>query len=78
MTAYFHFLGNIFRKEGIIIIQITKNEAMALASMGFRFGSEGALHHTYSRHKKYYLTESPKNLNALKKLRAKHAVLHME
>ena len=38
------------------------------------FGSEGTLHHTYTSHKKYYLTESKQALADLEKIRKSRIV----
>lgn len=37
--------------------------------MGHKFGDEGTLHHTYTKHKTYYLTEQKKALDDLNKIR---------
>ena len=42
--------------------------------MGHKFGSEGTLHHTWTKHKKYYLTESKKALRDLDKIRKSHII----
>lgn len=56
-------------KEGIKIVQIFKAESFALQKMGHKFGSEGVLHKSHSRHPKYYLTESKKALSDLNRIR---------
>ena len=53
----------------ITIIQISKNEALELNSMGFKFGDSEMLHKSKTRHPKYYLTENPRALRALNKIR---------
>lgn len=57
------------RKKEIIIIIITKQESIELQKLGHRFGSEGTLHHTYTSHKRYFLTESKQALADLEKIR---------
>jgi len=63
-------------KEGINIIQITKQEVDYLLSKGLTFGTntEGDIHRTFSRYKKYFLTESSYNLNLLKDFREKNII----
>ena len=56
-------------KEGIFIIQITKQESMYLYKMGHKFGDDGTLHRSKSRHPKYYLTESKEALADLQMIR---------
>ena len=56
------------------MLRIKKEEAMALNKKGFKFanyktGSEGVLHRTTAHHKSYYLTETPKALDALIEIR---------
>lgn len=46
--------------------------------MGHRFGWDGTLHHSYSRHKKYYITESPKALQDLAKIRESQHIRTVE
>ena len=60
---------NTNRKKEIIIILITKQESIELQKLGHKFGSEGNLHKSKSRHPKYYLTESKKTLIDLEKIR---------
>lgn len=63
------------QKEGIFIILITKQESLELQKLGHRFGSDGSLHHTYSRkRKKYYLTESRKAIADLDRVRKSHII----
>ena len=57
-----------------IIVKITKSECMELQKLGHRFGNEGTLHHTYAKHKTYYLTESKKALVDLDKIRESHII----
>lgn len=45
-------------KEGLIIVLITKSEMEYLVSKGYRWQDD--IHRTYSRHHKYYATESEK------------------
>ena len=59
----------LYRKKENIIILITKQESIELQKLGHTFGSEGTLHHTYTSHKKYYLTESKKALIDLDEIR---------
>lgn len=49
------------------MILITKAEAAYLNSKGFKYGSD--LHHTYTKHKKYYATEGMELLAMLNKYR---------
>ena len=53
----------------IIILLISRQERDELAKMGHKFGNNGDLHRTYTKHKKYYLTESEKALADLQKIR---------
>ena len=53
---------------------ITKQESIELQKLGHRFGSEGTLHHTYTKHKKYYMTETSKALSDLNKIRKSRIV----
>lgn len=50
------------------MIQITKQEAMALLKKGIGF-TEGGISRTYSKHHHYFLCETAKNLRELKKIR---------
>ena len=59
----------LYRKKENIIILITKQESIELQKLGYRFGSDGNLHKSKSRHPKYYLTESKKALADLEKIR---------
>ena len=59
----------LYRKKEIIIILISKEESIELQKLGHKFGSEGTLHHTYTSHKRYYLTESKQALTDLDKIR---------
>ena len=61
-----------------IILPITKAECKALEKMGHRFGSEGVLHHTYTKHRHYFMTESKKALSDLKKIRESQIVNTVE
>lgn len=45
-------------KEGLTIVLITKSEMEYLVSKGYRWQTD--IHRTYSRHHKYYATESEK------------------
>ena len=67
-------LGIQYRKKENIIILITKQESIELQKLGHRFGSEGTLHHTYTSHKKYFLTESKQALADLEKIRKSRIV----
>ena len=64
----------LYRKKVNIIILITKQESIELQKLGYRFGSEGTLHHTYTKHKKYYMTETSKALSDLNKIRKSRIV----
>ena len=56
-------------KKGLnVIIHISKQEASQLQNMGYKFGNEG-IHKSQSRYPKYYLTETPKALKDLEKIR---------
>ena len=61
------------KKVNIIII-ITKQESIELQKLGHKFGSDGNLHKSKSRHPKYYLTESKKALIDLEKIRKSRIV----
>ena len=65
---------NTNRKKEIIIILITKQESIELQKLGHKFGSEGNLHKSKSRHPKYYLTESKQALVDLDKIRKSRIV----
>ena len=60
--------------EWIKIILITKQESIELQKLGHKFGSDGNLHKSKSRHPKYYLTESKKALIDLEKIRKSRIV----
>lgn len=47
---------------------------MELQKLGHRFGAGGTLHHSYSRYKKYYLTESKRAMTDLEKIRKSHTI----
>ncbi len=68
------FYGIQNKKEGFFIIQITKSESVELQKLGYSFGNEGDLHHTYTRYKKYYFTESRKGMIDLNKIRKSNIV----
>ena len=70
----FHLGRNKCRKKENIIVLITKKECVELQKLGHRFGSEGTLHHTWSRKHKYYLTESEKAMADLEMIRTSHIV----
>lgn len=42
--------------------------------MGHRFGYEGTLHKSKTKHPKYYLTENKSTLNDLREIRRSHIV----
>lgn len=65
---------NTNRKKEIIIIPITKQESIEMQKLGHKFGSEGNLHKSKSRHPKYYLTESKQALVDLDKIRKSRIV----
>lgn len=65
-------MGNTQEKEGINIIQITKSESQKLQKLGYKFGT--ILHKTYSRSPKYYLTEDPRALKDINKIRKESIV----
>ena len=50
------------------VIKITKEEVIQLRKMGVKIGTNG-ISRTYGHHKAYYLCESIKNLECLKRLR---------
>lgn len=64
----------LYRKKENIIILITKQESIELQKLGHKFGSDGNLHKSKSRHPKYYLTESKKALIDLEKIRKSRIV----
>lgn len=68
-------LWEIHLKEGFFIVRITKQEAVELQKLGYKFGSEGTLHHTYTKHKRYFLTESKRALYDLEKIRKSKVVM---
>ena len=69
------YYGEILNEsEWIRIILITKQKSNELQKLGHKFGSEGTLHHTYTSHKKYYLTESKQALADLDKIRKSRIV----
>lgn len=47
---------------------------MELQKLGHKFGSEGTLHRTYSKYRKYFLTESKKAMSDLEKIRNKNII----
>ena len=61
-------------KKETTIILITKQESIELQKLGHKFGSDGNLHKSKSRHPKYYLTESKKALIDLDKIRKSRIV----
>lgn len=62
-------------KEWIKIVLITKQEAHELEQLGYTFDkNEGMLHHSYSKHPKYYLTENKRALKDLEKIRTNKIV----
>ena len=77
MQEYATTLVNINERSEIVIVQITQKESVELQKLGHKFGYEGTLHHTYSRYKKYYLTESKKAMSDLNKIRKSHLVFSM-
>lgn len=56
------------------IVLITKNECIELQKLGYKFGSEEILHHTWTKHHKYYLTESKKAMADLDRIRKSRIV----
>ena len=56
------------------MVAITKQECIELQKLGHKFGNEGTLHRTYSKHKHYFLTESPKAMKDLDKIRKSRVV----
>ena len=74
-ATLFHLGRNLNRKKETIIILITKKECIELQKLGHRFGSEGSLHKSKSKHPKHYLTESTKALNDLDKIRKSKIVM---
>lgn len=57
-----------------IIVLISKYEAFQLQQMGYRFGAEVGLHKSKSRYPKYYLTQTKRTLNDLRKIRKANLV----
>lgn len=49
------------------MIKISKSECEYLLETGAKWGDD--LHHTYTKHKTYYMTESKRNMNKLNKYR---------
>ena len=72
ITIYVPQIKN--ESEWIKIILITKQESIELQKLGHKFGSDGNLHKSKSRHPKYYLTESKKALIDLEKIRKSRIV----
>ena len=70
LLSYYGEIKN--ESEWIKIILITKQESVELQKLGHKFGNEGTLHHTYTSHKRYYLTESKQALADLDKIRKSH------
>ena len=62
------------RKKENKIISITKQESFDLQKLGHKFGSDGTLHKSRSRHPKYYMTESNKALADLDKIRKSRVI----
>lgn len=60
---------NFIRKVCISIVLITKKEKEYLVEHGYKFGSGEMLHHTWSKNRKYYLTENPDVLLDLEEYR---------
>lgn len=57
------------KRNELYLKEISKQEAHILnKNYGVPFGSYG-ISHSFTRYKKYYLCESPKNMNALNKIR---------
>ena len=57
------------KAKWIKIIPITQRESVELQKLGHRFGSEGNLHKSKSKHPKYYMTESRKAKYDLRRIR---------
>jgi len=55
------------RNEEKFLVKISKQEKEKLLEMGCRWHKD--LHKTYSHHPSYFLTESPKNMAKLNKIR---------
>lgn len=55
------------KKVVIQIVNISKRMAHKLHKLGVRFG-EGGISHSHTSNKKYYLCESRRNLDLLKRL----------
>ncbi|GLB26585.1 hypothetical protein LXJ15735_28260 [Lacrimispora xylanolytica] len=64
--------GIHIRKKVLSIVQITKSESADLQKLGYSFGLD--LHHTYSRYKKYYFTESKRGMADLNKIRKNNII----
>lgn len=57
------------KRNEFYLKEISKQEAHILnENYGVPFGSYG-ISHTFTKHRKYYLCESPKNMNALNRIR---------
>lgn len=70
MSLLLSHLWEIYLKEGIFIIRITKQEADYLTQNGVKYG-EGGLTSTTGHHKSWYMTESRKCTMLLKEYREK-------
>lgn len=54
-----------------MLVRISSAEAKALREkFNYKFGNDGQLHRTYSKHKSYYMTETRQTLKDLAKLRS--------
>lgn len=54
------------------MVLISKSESVELQKLGYKFGDDGELHRSKSKHPKYYLTETRKALKDLFKIRKSH------
>jgi len=54
------------------LVLISKSESVELQKLGYKFGDDGELHRSKSKHPKYYLTETRKALKDLFKIRKSH------
>lgn len=60
-------------KVVIYIVNISKQMAHKLHDLGVRFG-EGGISHSHTSNKKYYLCESRRNMELLRRLNKKETV----
>ena len=69
LYCYFFYYKKIHKeREWLVILEIKKNEAFLLNSMGVPFGENG-ISTSKTRHKKYYICENKKNMKLLSKIK---------